>query len=167
MSELNVTGGDSQRSLASTLAEPLLAAAHANSRLAREQLRLLLDSAFKRPDDTSETRYVPRVAAFEVTQHIVQPGPHDDDGSIVPVTTTMDVPLITLLPTLFVGVERVEIDFGLHVQTEGDDPEYDPTPRYDMRIETAVQPTPSGVALLTEVYQKSITPTPLPGGEDA
>lgn len=99
------------------VAKPLVAVAIAESKMAREQVRLLLDTCFYW--DEEKHCYRPYVIKMSVTRAFLQEGSDPDKPpKLREVVTYFDVPLITIFPLASLGIDTVNIDFGLEVTAQ-------------------------------------------------
>lgn len=97
---------------------PLLAAANANGMMAVNQTRFLLDTCFAY-DDATKT-YTPVMIKMTLTRSALLPGDPTQTPSepkIVPVTTTFDLPLLTIIPLNSLAVDNVDISFDMEVKS--------------------------------------------------
>ena len=106
---------------------PLMAAAEANNQMAMTQVKYILDTGLERvvttKDGKEETTYKPIMVQMEMTQPFIEPGqtedgaPDPDKTKITDVTTTIEVPLITILPVNALAVDDVSIEFDMEVKS--------------------------------------------------
>lgn len=111
------------------IGKPLVAVARAQSMMAREQLRSLLETCFY----FNGICYEPIMLKMMVTRSVLEPSdiPGGTPG-ITHVTTTFYLPMITIFPINMLGVENVDIDFNIevtaHYETDTQEEEIEGTP---------------------------------------
>jgi hypothetical protein len=101
----------------SLIGGPLNAAAKANAAMAVTQTKFLLDTCFSK-STTSGGGYTPIMIKMSITRGVIQP--NSTPGStpiIVPVTTTFDLPLLTIVPLNSLGVDNVNVTFEMEVKS--------------------------------------------------
>lgn len=104
---------------------PLRAAANANSMMALTQTRFLLDTCFIKIEDKADKTkftYSPILIKMTLTRAVIQPQDPADDGKIPPpkvvnVSTTFDLPLLTILPLNSLAVETADVEFDMEVKS--------------------------------------------------
>jgi len=102
---------------------PLLAAAQANSMMAATQTKFLLDTAFSVTGTTEKDQiYKPVIITMQLTRSVIVQGPPGQGGApgepkIQPVTTTFELPLLTILPLNSLAVDDVDISFSMEVKS--------------------------------------------------
>lgn len=114
----------------SLIGGPLNAAAKANASMAVTQTKFILDTCFsksttKDDDDSGEEKdsYEPIMINMTLTRGVIQPQDKDDDSgeipapTIVPVNTTFNLPLLTIIPINSLGVDNVDITFEMEVKS--------------------------------------------------
>lgn len=107
----------------SLIGAPLNAAANANAAMAVTQTKFLLDTCFSKEEDKDKKiSYKPIMIKMSLTRGVIQPQPPGQDGKIpppeiVPVTTTFDLPLLTILPLNSLGVDNVNVTFEMEVKS--------------------------------------------------
>lgn len=108
----------------SLIGAPLMAAAKANNMMAVTQTRFMLETcfAFKKGDDNTPDSYAPIMIKMTITQSLLVPG--DPDGNddekkpkIEPITTDIDLPLLTIIPLNSLAVDEVNIQFDMEVKS--------------------------------------------------
>lgn len=102
----------------SLIGAPLNAAADANAAMAVTQTRFILDTCFSQKGQSPNIEYEPIMIKMSVTRGVITPSA---DGTspptIDPVTTTFDLPLITIIPINSLGVDNVDITFEMEVKS--------------------------------------------------
>lgn len=111
----------------SLIGGPLNAAANANAAMAITQTKFLLDTAFKKvvtgSDQTQTTTYEPIMITMGLTRGVITPGdpeatdPVLKDTHITNVTTTFNLPNLTILPLNSLGVDSAEGTFEMEVKS--------------------------------------------------
>jgi len=112
----------------SLIGGPLNAAANANAAMALTQTKFLLDTCFYKeeamhgtppqPFSPPEYNYTPIMIKMSLTRGVITP----DVGSppqtdIQPLTTTFDLPLLTIVPLNSLAVDNVNITFEMEVKS--------------------------------------------------
>lgn len=121
----------------SLIGGPLNAAANANAAMAVTQTKFMLDTCFTQTAITPATtpptyNYTPIMIKMSITRGVIQPQNATAGGTvpapiIVPVTTTFDLPLLTIIPINSLGVDNVEITFEMEVKSSYSDEQTDTT----------------------------------------
>jgi hypothetical protein len=96
------------------LAGPLLAVAYANSTMAYEQVRFLLNYCFIKTNDT----YRPVTISMKLTRSVMPPDNKDDTAEFTQVSLIFELPLITLIPLNSLVLEKVTISFEMEVTSQ-------------------------------------------------
>ncbi|MCG8461707.1 MAG: DUF2589 domain-containing protein [Holophagales bacterium] len=104
---------------------PLKAAAEANSMMAVTQTNFLLNTAFSREVIENEASYKPIMIKMQLTRGVLIPRDPTQDPPVEPrieeVTTTFDLPLLTILPLNSLGVDDVLVKFDMEVKSSFSD----------------------------------------------
>lgn len=113
---------------------PLNAAAKANAAMAVTQTKFILDTCFsyqQSDDKDKQVEYKPTMIKMSLTRGVIQPQPEKDgnipEPKVVPVTTTFDLPLLTIIPINSLGVDNVNITFEMEVKSSYADEQTDTT----------------------------------------
>lgn len=94
------------------ISAPLIAGAHANSMMAKEQVQFLMDFCFAKNGDT----YVPVMIRMSMTKGVLTPPENKNDKpTIERITTTFELPLLTIIPINSLAVKSMQLDFDLEV----------------------------------------------------
>ena len=112
----------------SLIGGPLNAAAKANAAMALTQTQFMLDTCFQKKEITPATtpptyNYDPIMIKMSITRGVIQPQNPDPTTGVVPapiiqpVTTSFDLPLLTIIPINSLGVDNVEITFEMEVKS--------------------------------------------------
>lgn len=94
--------------------KPLVGAAIAQGRMAKEQVRSLLANCF----DYDGHHYTPKMLKMSVTRGVLEPGSRLDDADIRQKTSYFNLPLVTIFPFSSLGVETVNIEFDMEVTAQ-------------------------------------------------
>lgn len=102
----------------SLIGAPLNAAADANAAMAITQTKFILDTCFSKTGTAPDIEYKPIMIKMSLTRGVITPGAAPgDDPSIDLVTTTFDLPFITIIPINSLGVDLVDITFEMEVKS--------------------------------------------------
>ncbi|HEU4717321.1 MAG TPA: DUF2589 domain-containing protein [Bacteroidia bacterium] len=101
---------------------PLNAAANANAAMAITQTKFMLDTCFSRQgDDKTGYNYTPIMIKMSLTRGVITPGDPNANPptktDIQSVTTTFDLPLLTIIPLNSLGVDNVNVTFEMEVKS--------------------------------------------------
>lgn len=100
--------------IAGIIAAPLVAAAEANAMMAREQVKFLMDFCFYERDGA----YEPVKIRMVLTRARLEPAEEAGmEPRIQRVTSTFELPLITIVPFSSLAVESMEVNFNVEVST--------------------------------------------------
>ena len=116
--------GTSEADISSLIGAPLIAASNANSAMAREQAKFLMDFCFKKDGDS----YTPVMIEMHLHHSVLQADETTDSSTdIRRISTTFLIPLITIIPLNSLAVETVDVEFDLEIssQYQYDDEESD------------------------------------------
>lgn len=141
--------GTADANIDSLISAPLIAASNANSAMAREQAKFLMEFCFQKNDDS----YTPVMVVMHLHQSVIEPGEsRDDSHSIRRITSTFEVPLMTMIPLSSLAVETVDLEFDLEVssQTQSDDEDSD-----QKNLTSKLHGTGSGVKLKGKISYDS------------
>lgn len=98
--------------IAGVIGAPLVAAATANSMMAREQVKFLMDFCFQKTDNT----YEPVMIRMSITRAVVEPTTGSQtQPTISRIESTFEIPLLTIIPINSLAVESMEVDFMLDI----------------------------------------------------
>ncbi|MBK7344703.1 MAG: DUF2589 domain-containing protein [Saprospiraceae bacterium] len=98
----------------SLIGAPLNAAANANAAMAVTQTDFLLNTCFSKSGDT----YTPIMIKMSITRsYIVPPDAPGGTPTVTPVTTTFDLPILTIIPLNSLAVDNVDITFEMEVKS--------------------------------------------------
>ena len=102
----------------SLIGAPLNAAANANAAMAVTQTKFILDTCFSQEGSSPNIEYKPIMIKMSLTRGVITPGAQlGDEPTITPVTTTFDLPLITIIPINSLGVDNVDVNFEMEVKS--------------------------------------------------
>jgi hypothetical protein len=106
----------------SLIGGPLNAAAKANAAMAMTQTRFMLDTCFSKAEGSDN--YTPIMIKMELTRGVIQPTavtkPETGEANppeMTSVTTTFNLPLLTIIPLNALAVETVDITFEMEVKS--------------------------------------------------
>lgn len=95
--------------------QPLIAVARAQSMMAKEQLKAMMESCFRFDGNV----YDPILLKMNVTRSSVEPGRNAGENPYIEqTTTTFYVPMITIFPFNSLGIENVDIDFTVDITSQ-------------------------------------------------
>lgn len=97
------------------IGKPLVAVARAQSMMAKEQLKSLMESCFHFRNGV----YEPILLKMIVTRSAFEPakGP-DKTPALEQITTTFYLPMITIFPINALGIENAELDFSIDITSQ-------------------------------------------------
>lgn len=108
----------------SLIGGPLNAAATANAAMALSQTKFLLDTCFnsKKPSTgtaaDSEITYTPIMIKMSLTRGLIAASDKSGEApKITPLTTTFDLPMLTVVPLNSLAVDSVSITFEMEVKS--------------------------------------------------
>lgn len=94
------------------LAGPLLAAANANSEMAKAQAKFLLDFCFHKEGDV----YRPITISMSLTKSVISPSENkEQEPELKQVSINFELPIITIIPINSLSVQDIEIDFEMEI----------------------------------------------------
>jgi len=93
------------------ISAPLTAASSANNMMAREQVRFLMDFCFSKEGEN----YKPVMIKMAIVNGVIQPG---EEASMRRITTTFNLPLLTIIPISSLAVEDVSVDFEIELTSQ-------------------------------------------------
>jgi hypothetical protein len=98
--------------IAGIIGAPLVAATQANSMMAREQVKFLMDFCFSKKDEG----YEPIMVRMSITRAMIEPASTGaSEPKIIRVVSTFEVPLLTIVPINSLALESIDVDFDLEV----------------------------------------------------
>lgn len=93
---------------------PLNAAARANASMAQTQTQFLLDTCFSK----IEGGYTPVMIKMSITRGVVIPADEAGEAATIEsITTSFDLPILTILPLNSLAVDNVDITFEMEVKS--------------------------------------------------
>lgn len=102
----------------SLIGGPLNAAAQANSAMAITQTRFLLDTCFYKEKDDKDAPYIPIMVSMEQKRGVIVPSAEPGGEPVITeVTTTFNLPILTILPLNSLAVDDVTIKFDMEVKS--------------------------------------------------
>lgn len=100
---------------------PLMAAAEANQSMALTQVDFLMDTCFNKTTtgtgETAVSTYTPRMVDMTLTRSVIQPSGTSAAPTITEESSSMNLPLLTILPLNSLAVDSVTIDFTMEVKS--------------------------------------------------
>ena len=107
--------GVSEADIDSLISAPLIAASNANSAMAREQAKFLMEFCFQHKGDS----YTPVMVQMHLHQSVIEPGEsREEPHSIRRINSTFEVPLMTMIPLNSLAVETVDLEFDLEISSQ-------------------------------------------------
>jgi len=106
------------------LAAPLVAAANANSSMAKKQTVFLMESCFDRystneDDDEDEVQdyvYHPKMVTLSMTKNVIKPGTQKDKKpKMEQISTNFEVPILTLIPFNSLLLTDLSVNLDLEI----------------------------------------------------
>ncbi|HEU4717322.1 MAG TPA: DUF2589 domain-containing protein [Bacteroidia bacterium] len=98
--------------IAAIIGAPLVAAAHANAMMAREQIKFLMSFCFSKTGEV----YEPVMIRMSMTKGVLTPSDEKDKPPFIQqLTTTFEIPLLTVIPINSLAVQSMEVNFDLEV----------------------------------------------------
>ena len=93
---------------------PAVSIVQANDMMARQQVKLLMQNCFSETDGA----YEPVMLTMLIHRSTLEPDEDDNDSpSTRRITTSIQIPLITLLPINSLAIDEVDIEFEMDVHT--------------------------------------------------
>ncbi|MFC5045262.1 DUF2589 domain-containing protein [Aquimarina hainanensis] len=106
------------------LAAPFVAAASANAAMAKKQTAFLMDTCFdvENDDGFGEDVYHPKMISMTITKNTLL-SDKEEKGTpkMEQVTSTFQVPLLTLIPFNSLSVKEVNVKFDLEIISQNDE----------------------------------------------
>ena len=96
---------------------PLMAVTEANGSMARKQTQFLFDTCFTVKGDDSEKKYEPVMIKLNLTRAVLSFGESGGAPSTSYFTTTIDLPLLTIIPLNNLGVDSASVNFEMEVKS--------------------------------------------------
>lgn len=98
------------------LAAPFIAAASANSAMARKQITFLMDSCFDHDDDDI---YQPKMIIMTMTKNVLLPTNNKNDKpKMEQISTKFQLPILTLIPFNSLCVKDISVKFDLEIVSQ-------------------------------------------------
>lgn len=101
--------------MGSLIGGPLMAACQANQQMALTQVDFLMSTCFEQGTAKDKGSYTPIMIDLELTRAVITPGTSTPD--IKPFTSTIKLPLLTIVPLNSLGVDSVSVDFQMQVSS--------------------------------------------------
>ena len=100
---------------------PLLAAAQANHQMACDQVKYMMSTCFNKiqADEKAAPSYEPIMVVLKVSRTVITPAPGGGNNTptITPIESTIELPLLTLLPLNSLAVDNVDVQFEMEVSS--------------------------------------------------
>jgi hypothetical protein len=104
--------------MGSLIGAPLMAAAQANQQMALTQVDFLMSTCFTQAGDDKCKAYKPVMIDMQLTRGVLTPGAKaGDPAQIQNVSTTISLPLLTILPLNSLAVDTVDVNFTMQVSS--------------------------------------------------
>ena len=116
---------------------PLNAAAAANASMAMTQTKFMLDTCFGTEGKDDKISYKPVMIKMSLTRGVIQPV-EGKEPIIQPITTTFDLPLLTIIPINSLAVDNVDITFEMEVKSSFSDEQTD-TKKNEVKAEASFE----------------------------
>lgn len=102
------------------LAAPFIAAASANSVMAKKQTIFLMESCFDRDEDENgDEIYHPKMINMTMTKNTLLPAKHKNDKArMEQINTIFQIPILTLIPFNSLCVTDVNVKFDLEIVSQ-------------------------------------------------
>ena len=123
--------------------------AAANSQLAHSQAEKILELYFdQETNKKGEVVYMPKTATLSITRGVIEPE-LDKVPKLASVESKFDIPLLTLSPLQFLGIDSMEFEDG-----------------QIKRVHLKEIKIPIGISTIVEAYSNSISPATLPSAAE-
>jgi Protein of unknown function (DUF2589) len=102
------------------IAGPLMAAVSANNAMAQSQVNFMLSTCFnKGSDTTSDTQlWEPIMIQMNLTRNLISSATASDSTpSVSNITTTIELPILTIIPLNSLAVDDVSVEFTMQVKS--------------------------------------------------
>lgn len=106
--------------MGSLIGGPLMAAAKANQQMALTQIDFLMSTCFTpvASKDGKTKTYQPTMIEMQLTRGVITPGAKAGDPAVIQnVTSTINLPLLTILPLNSLAVDNVNVNFVMEVSS--------------------------------------------------
>lgn len=157
--------------LTDLMSAPLIAAAEANAKMSQAQVDFLLECCFTKNGDS----YAPKMIQMELTRSVITPaapGDEDQTAKMVDVTTSFNLPLLTIMPLNSLAVNNVDVNFEMDITHLDIDAQGEPQLlgkvindaeiegfKMDITIHAGQVPLPAGIVTIIDAFSKNIQPT--------
>ncbi|MEL6535791.1 MAG: DUF2589 domain-containing protein [Bacteroidota bacterium] len=159
-------------SMDNIVSAPLIASARANTQMAREQVKFMMDFCFSQhKDEDGNLHYQPVMIQMSITRSSIVE--EDGESRLERTRAVFEVPLLTLIPMNSLAVDEVKIDFEMEVTAteQGESTTEEGPPKMIGKVGS------KGTNQSSEAYQRKMTsnlsiqlrasPLPLPVGVTA
>ena len=109
--------------MTSLIGAPLMAAAKGNQRMALTQTQFMLDTCFNKSGTAEPYTYTPILIKMSLVRSAITPVASTGTGTspippmITPVTTTFNLPMLSVVPLNSLAVDTVDITFDMEVKS--------------------------------------------------
>jgi hypothetical protein len=106
--------------MGSLIGGPLMAAAKANQQMALTQIDFLMSTCFTpvASKDGKTKTYQPTMIEMQLTRGVITPGAKAGDPAVIQnMTSTINLPLLTILPLNSLAVDNVTVNFVMEVSS--------------------------------------------------
>ncbi|MBI9064472.1 MAG: DUF2589 domain-containing protein [Marinilabiliaceae bacterium] len=100
---------------------PLNATATANSSMAVTQTKFMMDTCFNKEGTAPAISYKPIMIKMELVRGVIGPPAENGDVTIQNVTTTFNLPLLTVMPINSLAVQTADVTFEMEVKSSYDE----------------------------------------------
>lgn len=102
--------------MADLIGGPLMAASDANGNMAKKQTQFLFDTCFKKGQGDADS-YDPIMIKLNMTRAVLSFDATSKKPDTSYFTTTLDLPLLTIIPLNNLGVDSVSVNFEMEVKS--------------------------------------------------
>ena len=97
------------------ISKPLISIARAESMMAKEQIKLIMDSCF----DFNDGVYSPILLKMTVSKNTIESDSSSPNyGQIVNHTNIFHLPIVTIFPINSLGIDNVNLNFNMEIMTQ-------------------------------------------------
>jgi hypothetical protein len=161
--------------LVDLMSGPLIAAVEANNKMAQTQVDFLLSYCFTKNGDA----YEPKTIEMSLIRNVITPpalNASDQSTQITPLTTTFNLPLLTIVPLNSLAVNHIDLKFEMDITDLETDDQGNPQllgkllqsgqeetgVKLAVSLNAAQLPLPEGVLIIIKAFTKNIEPITMP-----
>ncbi len=97
------------------ISAPLVAAAHANSMMQKEQTAFMMETGFKEVNG----KYIPEMIEMVLTQHVMDQNSSTENApGMKTIETSFNLPILTIIPMNSLAVDQVNVQFEMEVNQQ-------------------------------------------------